>query len=163
MAKYVWTNAVLTIDFEQEGLDKFEVDSSKLSQEVRESAMKFGLQTALRNATAGKMDDPAEGHKCLKAKLAVFESGVWEKAGESKAKVELTDAEKSAAITEVVIAARRAKGDTRTDVEIVTAFKALDDTRAAGVLAALAKPIEKKMKQMLADRKKLGKVAGAEF
>lgn len=163
MAKYQWQGNVLSIDFEVEGLKKFEVDTALLSDAVQQAAMKFGLQTALRNATAGKMDDPAEGHKALAAKLAVFDSGVWEKAGESKAKIELSAEEKAAVVEEVVIAARRAKGDTRTSAEIIAAFKSLSEDRAKGVLDALAKPIEKKLKARLADRKKLGKVEGAEF
>lgn len=163
MAKYQWNGSTLVIDFEVEGLDKIEVFSNALSPEVRESAMKFGLQTALRNSTAGKMDDPHEGYKALKAKLAVFDSGVWEKAGESKGKVELSEDEKKATIAEVIIAARRAKGDQRTNEQILEAFGGLDQARQAEVIKALAKSIEKKLKQKLADKKKLGKVDGPEF
>lgn len=163
MAKYQWQGNVLSIDFEMSDLDPVEINADAFSEEVKNAAMKFGLQTALRNATAGKMDDPKAGYAALVTKLKIFHSGVWEKAGESKAKIELSAEEKAAVVEEVVIAARRAKGDTRTNAEIIAAFKSLSEDRAKGVLEALAKPIEKKLKARLADRKKLGKVEGAEF
>lgn len=163
MAKYEWQGSVLTVDFEVEGLETVRVDLDQLSSEVRLAAAKFGLQHALRNSTAGKMDDPAEGYKAMRAKLAVFNSGVWEKQGESRAKVELTEQEKEATVQEVIIAARRAKGDQRTGEQIITAFEGLDEDRQKAALAALKPAIDKKMKQRLQEKKKLGKVDAPEF
>lgn len=158
MATYVWQGNVLTIDSEVEAIGKVEVDLDKLSEPVKQAALKFGLKTALRNSTAGKMDDPAEGFKALKAKLAVFQSGVWEAEGEAKVKVGLTDDERLKILREVLVMARRAKGDKRTDAEIVTAFSELSEQRQADVLAALKTAIAKREKQALAEKKKLAKV-----
>lgn len=156
--KYEWNGNVLTIDNEQG--EKLSLDLDQLSDAVKDGAMKLGLRTALRNSTAGKMDDEAEGWKALKAKAAVFSSGVWEKAGEAKAKVELTEAEQLAVVSEILIQARRAQGDKRTDQEILEAFNGLEEARQAEILTALKKAIDKRMAAKLREKKGLAKATG---
>lgn len=159
--KYEWNGNVLTIDNEQG--EKLSLDLDQLSDAVKDGAMKLGLRTALRNSTAGKMDDEAEGWKALKAKAAVFTSGVWEKAGEAKAKVELTEAEQLQVLSEVLILARRSQGDKRTDAEILEAFNALDQERQGKILAALKKAIDKRMAQRLREKKGVKTAGTVEF
>ena len=156
--KYEWNGNVLSIS--SEAGESLSVDLDAMSESVKLGAMKLGLRTALRNATAGKMDDEAEGWKALKAKAAVFNSGVWEKATEAKAKVELTQEEQLKVVEEVLILARRSQGDTRTDAEIIAAFNGLADERKGEVLVALKKTIDKKMAQRLKEKKAMGKTAG---
>lgn len=153
--KYEWNGNVLTVDNEQG--EKLSLDLDQLSDAVKHGAMKLGLRTALRNSTAGKMDDEAEAWKALKAKAAVFTSGVWEKAGETKAKVELTEAEQLAAVSEILIQARRTQGDTRTAEEILEAFNGLEEPRQAEILAALKKAIDKRMAAKLREKKGFAK------
>lgn len=156
--KYEWNGNVLTV--KNEAGESLSVDLDAMSERVKLGAMKLGLRTALRNATAGKMDDEAEGWKALKAKAAVFDSGVWEKATEAKAKVELTEDEQLKVVEEVLILARRSQGDTRSDAEIIEAFNGLEDERKTQALGALKKTIDKKMAQRLKEKKAMGKTAG---
>lgn len=156
--KYEWNGNVLTV--KNEAGESLSVDLDAMSDSVKLGAMKLGLRTALRNATAGKMDDEAEGWKALKAKAAVFDSGVWEKATEAKAKVELTEDEQLKVVEEVLILARRSQGDTRSDAEIIEAFNGLEDERKTQALGALKKTIDKKMAQRLKEKKAMGKTAG---
>lgn len=156
--KYEWNGNVLTV--KNEAGESLSVDLDAMSESVKLGAMKLGLRTALRNATAGKRDDEAEGWKALKAKAAVFDSGVWEKATEAKAKVELTEDEQLKVVEEVLILARRSQGDTRSDAEIIEAFNGLEDERKTQVLGALKKTIDKKMAQRLKEKKAMGKTAG---
>lgn len=156
--KYEWNGNVLTV--KNEAGESLSVDLDAMSDSVKLGAMKLGLRTALRNATAGKMDDEAEGWKALKAKTAVFDSGVWEKATEAKAKVELTEDEQLKVVEEVLILARRSQGDTRSDAEIIEAFNGLEDERKTQALGALKKTIDKKMAQRLKEKKAMGKTAG---
>jgi len=156
--KYEWDNNVLTISTDSG--ESLSVDLDSLSDSVKLGAMKLGIRTALRNATAGKMDDEAEGWKALKAKAAVFDSGVWEKATEAKAKVELTAEEKAQAIAETLVLARRSQGDKRSDAEILEAFNSLDEARQAQIIAALQKAIDKRLAQKLKEKKAIGKTAG---
>lgn len=156
--KYEWNGNVLSI--KNDAGESLSVDLDAMSDSVKLGAMKLGLRTALRNATAGKMDDEAEGWKALKAKAAVFDSGVWEKATEAKAKVELTEDEQLKVVEEVLILARRSQGDTRSDAEIIEAFNGLEDERKTQALGALKKTIDKKMAQRLKEKKAMGKTAG---
>ena len=160
--KYEWNANVLTVTHgEGEGAETLTLNLDDLSPAVIAGATKLGLRTALRNATAGKMDDEAEGWKALKAKAQVFSTGVWEKAGEAKGKVELTQEEIAACLAEVIIAAKRAQGDKRTDAELNEAFVALPEEKKMAILTALKKPIDKKLAQRLKDKKALGKTVAA--
>ena len=133
--------------------DKVVVDIAKLPQVVIDGAVRLGIKTALRNATAGKADDEDVAFLAMKAKAEVFNSGVWEKATESKAKVELTDAERKAEIIRHIVETKVAGGDARDPKDIAAAFIALDDARKTQIMAALQKGIDKRLATALRNKK----------
>lgn len=157
MATYVWKGNVLTIDFEDKAFEPVVVDVSELSSDVQDAALRFGVQVALRNSTAGKMDDLTEGYKALKAKLAVFTAGVWTEAKEAKAAAALTDEEKAVIVADVIVKAKQAKGDKRTPTEIMQAFGGLPEEQRKAAVASLQKLIDKRFKAALRDRKAAAK------
>lgn len=57
------------------------LDVSKLPDAVKEAALKFGLQTAARNATAGLFgDEPATAFKRMVGRFKNWADGVWKAA-----------------------------------------------------------------------------------
>lgn len=158
MAKYIWNDHVLTVDFETEGLSHIVVDVDKLPEAVQTAGRDFGVQVGLRNSTAGKMqDEPAEAHKLMTAKLKLYSAGTWVAEGEAKAKIVLSDGEKDAIIGDVIIKAKQAKGDKRTPVEILEAFTALPPEQKSAAIASLRKLIDKRFAAALRDRKSAAK------
>lgn len=157
MATYTWKDAVLTVDFETEGFAPLTFDLGAAPDTLKNGAAMFGVSTIVRNSTAGKMDDIPAAYALAKAKIAVLASGVIVAKGEAKAKLELTDAEKSEVIAQVIVEAKQAKGDKRERGEIVTAFKALPEAKQGEVLASLAKLIDKGYKAKLKQKKDAAK------
>jgi len=155
MAKYQWKQGtnVLAIDFEDSNYPVVEVDLADLHETVQDAAMRFGLKTALRNATAGKMDDLAEAYKALCAKAAVFKSGVWAEEREGAEKPSLSDEDKARIIASMIVKAKQARGDKRTADQIMTAFAALDEVAQKAAIASMQKAIDKRFKAELRDRK----------
>lgn len=159
MADYSWNGHVLTVDFETEGLSHITVDVETLSDSIKTAARDFGVQVALRNATAGKMqDEPALAHKLMTAKLALFVAGTWAEEREGKAKVVLSAEEKAVIIGDVLVKAKQAKGDKRTPAEILAAFGALPAEQQSAAIASLQKLIDKRFNAALRDKKSAAKV-----
>lgn len=166
MAKYVWQdNGALAITLsDAEGAQPDLVfQPTATSADTQLAATRFGFQTALRNATAGKMDDLDEARKALLARAKVFMETGWKSESEGAGKIELTQEEKDATVARVLCINKRANGDKRTDVEILTAFGGLDDEKKVAVLASIAKPIEKALKQALRDKRTAVKNKVADF
>jgi len=149
--------SVITQDFETAGVDVVVLDVNTLPDAVKAQAMLFGFQTALRNATAGKLEEVAKAVESVHGRVKTWQAGSWLSQAESKAAVELSKDEKSAIIASVIVLARRAQGDTRTDEEILTAFNGLDEARQGAIVAALQKPIDKRIKDQLRQKKVLAK------
>lgn len=164
MAKYVWTGTTLavTLSDDEGATPDVVLDMNDLTPAVVAAAARFGLQTALRNSTAGKMDDLAEARKLLIAKAGVFAGGVWAETKEAKAKAELTQAEKDEVIADVIASAKIQKGDKRSKAEIMTAFAALDVEKQKAAIASVQKVIDKVMKTKLKQKKEAAK-AGADM
>jgi len=151
---------LFTVDFE-DGKDQVTLDVGTLSEDVRTAAMLFGFQTALRNSTAGKLEEMDKARASLTGRVKTWSDGAWLSVAESKAAIELTKEERQQVIGQVVILARRAQGDARTDAEILGAFNGLADERKQAVLKALEKPIDKRLKDALRQKKSLAKGAGS--
>lgn len=161
MASYVWKDGVLSVTLvDAEGVEPDLVfDPMACNQSVRDAAMRFGFQVALRNATAGKMDEiDAKARPDLLAKAKVFVGGVWKEATEGKAEVKLSEEERAQVIVEVLLRWKKAKGDKRPDAEILEAFQAIGEVKRKEVLASLAKLIDMALKQRLKDKKAAAKV-----
>lgn len=155
---------IATMNFETAGLADTVVDFSTLPEAVKVEAMKFGFQTAMRNATAGKLEEVEKAKKAVDERVATWQKGDWKTAAEQKAAIELGEDERKGVIGRVIVMARRAKGDTRSEAEILAAFDGLDQDRQKGVLEALKKPIDKQIKDALRQKKLLSKAgAGSEF
>ena len=151
--------SVVSLDFETAGTENMAVDVSAFNDSVKHAAMMFGFQTALRNTTAGKLEELPKALEALKGRVSTWNSGSWLSQAEAKAAVDLSTDEKNAIIGNVIIMARRAQGDTRTDGEILGAFNGLDETRKGAILEALKKPIDKRIKEALRQKKTLAKTA----
>lgn len=161
MAAYVWNGSTLTINFKEDGADVQHVlNASDLTEQVREAAMRFGLQTVLRNATAGKMDEVQDAIKAQAARLATIKGGAWAEQRATKDAIGLSDDEKNDIMFRVITDAYRMKpGNTRTAQEIITWFNGQDETVQQAVLTALKGSIDKALKAALAARKKAGKAS----
>lgn len=159
--KLAIAGSVITMNFETEGVADIVVDVNELPDAVKAQALMFGFQTALRNATAGKLDELEKAIASVKGRIETWKGGSWQTVAEAKAAIELTDDEKKQIIGATVVMARRAQGDTRTDEEILTAFNGLPDERRGAVLTALQKPIDKRIRDALRQKKALAKGAGS--
>lgn len=158
-AQYTWAQdgSTLTIKLDEADADPTIVNVGALSQPIMQAACKFGLQTALRNSTAGKMDDLDVARKALRAKVAQFLEGKWAAEGAAKAGIELSDEEKQDIMSAVIVNAYKAKGSTKTPAEILTGFNALDEAQQSGVMTALKKAIDVAIKDALSKKKKAAK------
>lgn len=160
MASYIWKDGLLSVTLsDAEGAERdLEFDPMQSPQEVRDAAMRFGFATALRNSTAGKMDDLEVARKLLLAKAATF-SKVWAEAKDGKAKVELTADEIAGIVGDVIVRAKQAKGDKRAAADILAAFNARTEDERKATIASLKSLIDKAMKQRLKDKKAAAKLA----
>lgn len=157
MSKYTVEGNTIKVDFETEGVASVELDTSTLNDAVKHAAMLFGLQTVMRNSTAGKMDEPVKAREAMLSRISVFKSGAWATEAQAKAAVALTEDERKQVVASVIVLARRAKGDQRADAEILAAFNGLDDNRKGQVIASLQKAIDKRLKDALRQKKVLSK------
>lgn len=136
-------------------------DLSTLKPEVVTQIAMFGLRTLMRNATAGKIEDLTDGkaRQAVEQRLATFASGKFVAEGDAKAKLELTDAEKSEVIRNVIVMAKKAKGDVRAEADIIIAFNGLSPEQKQAIVASLQKVIDKQIKQKLREKKSVAKGA----
>lgn len=154
----------ISMNFETEGVSNIDLDVATLPEAVKHQAMIFGFQHAMRNATAGKLEEVQKAVDAVTARVGNWKSGSWMTQAEAKAAITLSDEERSQVVARVIVMARKAKGDTRSDSEILTAFNALDEARKAAVVASLQKPIDKQIKNALREKKLLSKSgSGADF
>jgi len=153
--------SVISLDFETQGVANPTLDVNELPDAVKAQAMLFGFQTALRNATAGKLEEVEKALASVTGRISTWKSGSWQSVAESKAAVELSDDEKQMIIGTTLVMARRAQGDTRTDEDILAAFNGLPEARKTEILAALAKPIDKRIRDALRQKKAMAKNAAA--
>lgn len=164
MAKYQWNDAgsklTITLDDAEGAQPDVVMDMDSLSESVVQAAARFGMQTALRNSTAGKMDDLADARKALIAKATVFNAGVWAETKEQKAKAELTEAEQADVIADVIVQAKQAKGDKRAKAEILAAFGALDAAKQKAAIESVQKLIDKALKTKLKQKREAAKAGG---
>lgn len=158
MAKYETSGKVLSIDLE-DGKDKIVVDVASLAQAVQDAALMFGVRTVLRNTTAGKMDEPEKARTAMLARVALFTSGKWESETTSAAAVELSDEERSKIVGDVIVLAKKAKGDTRSPGDILRAFNGLPEAQRGAAVASLQKMIDKKLKDALRQKRTMAKGA----
>lgn len=158
--KLAITNTLIAMNFETEGIANVEIDVATLPDAVKHQAMVFGFQTALRNATAGKLEEINKAVESVNGRINTWKTGAWQTQAEAKAAITLSDDERSQVVARVIVMARKAKGDTRSDSEILTAFNALDEARKAAVVASLQKPIDKQIKNALREKKLLSKSGG---
>jgi hypothetical protein len=163
--KITQNGSIINMNFETEGVADISVDVNSLPDAVKISALMFGFQTALRNSTAGKLDELEKAVASVQGRIKTWTDGSWLSQAESKAAVEITDDEKKSLIAATLVMARRAQGDTRTDEEILTAFNGLPAERQTAVLAALAKPIDKRIREALRQKKAMAKgvATGVQF
>lgn len=155
--KITTSGSVISMDFEAEGVAPVSLDVNTLSDDVKVAGLMFGFQTAMRNATAGKLEEISKAVESVNGRIKTWQSGAWLAQGESRAAIELSDDEKKATIAQVLVMARRAQGDTRTDEEILAAFNGLNADRQGEILSALKKPIDKRLKDALRQKKALAK------
>jgi len=158
-ATYTWAvdGSTLTIKLSEEDTAPTVVEVAKFSPSIMQAACKFGINTVLRNATAGKMDDLDLARKSIAARVALFMEGKWAAEGSAKAGVELSDEEKQDVISSAIVNAYKAKGSTKTAAQILEGFNALDGTQQSTVLTALKKNIDSAMKDVLSKKKKAAK------
>lgn len=163
MAKYTEAGTTVTLDLE-DSKPPLSCDLSKLKPEVQQSIAIFGLRTLMRNATAGKIEDLSDGkaRSAVEQRLATFASGRFVSEGESKAKTELSDEERNEVIRNVIVMAKKAKGDTRPATEIIGAFNKLADEQKQTILGTLQKVIDKQLKAKLREKKTVGKATQGE-
>ena len=130
MAAYEWQGNVLTIKFAKadDGADhEHRVDAEMLSQAVRDAAMRFGLQTVLRNATAGKMDEIDTAIKAQKQRLDTLVGGKWAEQKTAKDAIVLGDDEKLEIVSREVVNAYFMKpSNKKTRAEILIAVTEMD-------------------------------------
>lgn len=161
MAKYTQSGTSVTLDLEDQK-PSITADLSTYSADVQREIALFGLRTLMRNATAGKIEDLSDGkaRRDVENRLATFASGKFTSEQESKAKQELTEEERNDVIRNVIVMAKKAKGDTRDAATIIGAFNTLPDAQKATILGTLQKVIDKQMKAKLREKKQTAKSVG---
>ena len=153
MSKYSWSGNVLTVDLEDGGANVV-VDAAKLAAPILSKSTQLGLQTKIRNFTAGKMDDAAKGRKAMEDGVKELFAGNW--GTEKQAAVELADAEKTEVINTYLVEAKRAVGDKRPAAEIVASFRKLPTEQQAAILKKHERNINKRLKAALNVKKGKG-------
>lgn len=159
-AKYTESGTTVSVDLE-DSKPAITADFASYTPEVQKEISMFGLRTLMRNATAGKMDDVSDGkaRTAMEHRLKLFADGKFVAEGTSKASVELSIEEQNEVIRNVIVMAKKAKGDTRDATAIITAFNGLPNEQRKGILASLQKVVDKQMKERLR-QKKLAAKAG---
>jgi len=161
MAKYTNpTPSTILVDFEDAAVANISLDVAALTDAVKHAAMMFGFQTVMRNATAGKMDELPKAHAAMLQRVQTWQSGKWVTEAQAKAAAGLSDDERNKIIGEVLIMAKKAKGDTRTGDEILAAFNAIPAEKQQAALESLKKVIDKRVKDALRQKKALAKAVG---
>lgn len=153
MSKYVWEGNVLTVDLEDNG-PKVVIDVAKLNDSVKLKSLQLGVQTKVRNFTAGKMDEPAKGRAAMETGVKELLSGNW--GTEKSASVELSAEERTAVIDTYLVEAKRAIGDKRPSNEIVASFRSLPTDQQTSILKKHERNINKRLKAALAVKKGKG-------
>lgn len=153
MSKYTWTGSTLTVDLEDGGANVV-VDFAKLKPDVAVKASQLGLQTKVRNFTAGKMDDAAKGRKAMEDGVKELLLGNW--GTEKAAAVELSDVEKTEVINTYLVEAKRAVGDKRPAPEVIASFRKLPTEQQQAILKKHERNINKRMKAALNVKKGKG-------
>jgi len=153
MSKYVWAGKVLSVDLE-DGQPAIVVDTAKFNDAVKDKSFLLGVQTKVRNFTAGKMDDAAKGRKAMEDGVKELFAGNW--GTEKSAAVELSEQEKSEVISTYLVEAKRAVGDKRAPKEIIASFKALPTEQQASILKKHERNINKRLKAALNVKKGKG-------
>ena len=150
--KYAWEGNKFSIDFEDNAAP-ISVEASQFPKNVMELMLKLGIRTKLRNYTAGK--DVADARKAVEVGLKQLLDGNW---GVDREKVELTSDEQKQVVNSYIVAAKRARGDTRDEGAILSAWESLPNDKKDAVLKANNKQI----KRALAERLKAKKGKGAD-
>lgn len=158
MSDYIVAGSVITIDLE-DGQDKIIVDVNSFKPEVQDAGKMFGFKTVLRNTTAGKMDEPPKARAAMLARIKLFQDGMWESEATARAAVELSDEERGKVIGDVIVLAKKAKGDARSPGDILRAFNALPEEQRSAAVASLQKMIDKKLKDALRQKRTMAKQA----
>jgi len=146
MSKYSWVGSVLSVDLEDDGV-LIIVDASKFKPEIISKCTQLGIQTKVRNFTAGKMDDAAKGRKAMEDGVKELFAGNW--GTEKSASVELSDADKTEVINTYLIEAKRAVGDKRPAGEITASFRKLPTEQQTAILKKHERNINKRLKTAL--------------
>lgn len=153
MSKYVWSGNTLSVDLEDGG-PAVVVDTTKLADPMKVKAFQLGVQTKVRNFTAGKMDDAVKGRKAMEDGVKELFAGNW--GTEKSAAVELTADERTEAINTYLVEAKRAVGDKRPAAEIVASFRKLPTEQQSAILKKHERNINKRLKAALNIKKGKG-------
>lgn len=153
MSKYAWAGNVLTVDLEDGG-PAIVVDAAKFASPILQKSTQLGVQTKVRNFTAGKMDDAAKGRKAMEDGVKELFAGNW--GTEKTASVELSDADKTEVINTYLVEAKRAVGDKRPAAEIVASFRKLPTEQQTAILKKHERNINKRLKAALNVKKGKG-------
>jgi uncharacterized protein HemY len=153
MSKYAWNGNVLTVDLE-DGKPAVVVDAAKFADAIKSKAFQLGVQTKVRNFTAGKMDDAAKGRTAMEEGVKELFGGNW--GTEKQAAVELSDAERTEVVNTYLVEAKRAVGDKRPAPEIVASFRKLPTEQQAAILKKHERNINKRLKAALNVKKGKG-------
>lgn len=153
MSKYLWEGNTLKVDLEDNGAAVL-VDTTKLADAVKLKAFQLGVQTKVRNFTAGKMDDAAKGRKAMEDGVKELLAGNW--GTEKSAAVELSDQERTEVVNTYLVEAKRAVGDKRPAAEIVGSFRKLPTEQQAAILKKHERNINKRLKAALNVKKGKG-------
>lgn len=153
MSKYKWEGNVLSVDLEDNG-PVVSIDVAKLADKIKLDSLQLGLQTKVRNFTAGKMDDPAKGRKAMEDGVAELLKGNW--GTERTAAVDLSNEERTQVINTYLVEAKRATGDKRPADEIVASFRGLPTEKQSEILKKHERNINKRIKAALAVKKGKG-------
>lgn len=153
MSKYTWAGSVMSVDLEDKGAIVV-ADLAALSDKIKLNLLQLGLQTKVRNFTAGKMDDPAKGRKAMEDGVKELIAGNW--GVEKSAAVELSPEERTAVIDSYLVDAKRSIGDKRPNAEIIASFRGLTGEQQTAILAKHERNINKRLKAALAIKKGKG-------
>lgn len=153
MSKYGWSGNTLSVDLEDGGAP-IVVDASKFAAPILVKSTQLGIQTKVRNFTAGKMDDAAKGRKAMEDGVKELFAGNW--GTEKQASVELSDTERTEVVNTYLIEAKRAVGDKRPAPEITASFRKLPTEQQTAILKKHERNINKRLKAALNVKKGKG-------
>lgn len=159
--KTTWDGNVIKMDFSDEGHNEVvELDLDGLLEAIQQAGMRFGFQTKLRNFRAQVATDTHEGAeacKRVKAGIALLESGTWAAERQGADKVSLTEAEQKEVIEDTIYSYY--KGLAPTKEKVLQKFYDADESTRGQIMVALRPHIDKRIKDILKQRKLATKIA----